>query len=457
MLLPKLSYKFDGYLYGTYYYGYTDGIYLRGPFWKTYTDFEKLRDNLGHMYNMDHIVFPQDRSIALKWAMSSYSGIFKTRLAELESFLSACCNLPLIWENSFWVDFVNPFRLERNCYYNESYRIKNLIEYTKNIQVYRVVRSIDNAEYAIKSIDLSNVYIPQVRNEIQIHQKLNYKHCLKFYGYKIENYPRISDPQNLDFELLSQELNSGTDDHKPSPKLNLILEVAEASLLETLETTGGLDEAKAKRLFYQLMLGVSYLHHHGVVHRDIKPQNLLIMKDGKLKICDFGLSYYQGNIDRILPTAKCGSTFYAAPELFEKCDTYDGYKTDIWACGVVLFSMLAGERQFNRETISTLSIGAQDMLKYILKSAPEARPTCIDILTHPWLRSVYTDTNYLELTLDRELAAISKSKRLELSTPLVDVIHEMSRLSGFYQQRQPKVIKEDNVRGTTCPPKPPPQ
>ena len=127
-----------------------------------------------------------------------------------------------------------------------------------------------------------------------------------------------------------------------------------------------LSEDEASIFFYQLINGVNYIHSKEIAHRDLKPENLLLTNDKILKIIDFGLSHeYDGNI---LLKTKCGSPSYAAPELI-KGKQYDGFKIDVWCCGIVLYAMVCGYLPFEGET-------NKELFKSILECNPEI-PDCL--------------------------------------------------------------------------------
>ena len=126
--------------------------------------------------------------------------------------------------------------------------------------------------------------------------------------------------------------------------------------------------------FYQLINGVEYIHKQNFAHRDLKPENLLLTKDNKLKIIDFGLCH-DFNGTKLLKT-KCGSPSYAAPEILLGYP-YDGFKTDIWCCGIILYGMLCGYLPFDGDD-------NQEIFKQIVECNPEypsfLEDDCIDLL-----------------------------------------------------------------------------
>ena len=156
-----------------------------------------------------------------------------------------------------------------------------------------------------------------------------------------------------------------------------------------------LSENEAAIFFYQLINGVEYIHSQGIAHRDLKPENLLLTNDKTLKIIDFGLSHEFDPACSLLKT-KCGSPSYAAPEIIS-CPFYDGFKTDIWCCGIILYAMLCGFLPFEGENNSELfrnildcdpempdwlSINSRDLIIRILNPDPDERITLKEIKKH---------------------------------------------------------------------------
>ena len=142
---------------------------------------------------------------------------------------------------------------------------------------------------------------------------------------------------------------------------------------------------------------MEYIHTLGIVHRDIKPDNILLDKSkNNLKIVDFGLSnsYKHGDLLR----TPCGSPCYAAPEIISG-KHYNGLYSDLWSCGIVLYCMLTGRLPFDDPDIKVLykkiksghymipnniSDIAKDFLSKILKTNPEKRIKLEEIKKHPF-------------------------------------------------------------------------
>jgi serine/threonine protein kinase len=92
--------------------------------------------------------------------------------------------------------------------------------------------------------------------------------------------------------------------------------------------------------FRQLIDGLSFIHAHGIVHRDISLENLLLCGNN-VKLCDFGLAAHHKALPEGL-TELVGKIIYMAPEVYKKKPCYDGMQADIWSAGVGLFIMLTG-------------------------------------------------------------------------------------------------------------------
>ncbi|CAM0873092.1 unnamed protein product [Alopecurus aequalis] len=184
-------------------------------------------------------------------------------------------------------------------------------------------------------------------------------------------------------------------------KIYFVLEYVKGGELFNKVQRGRLKEHVARKYFQQLNSAVDFCHSRGVYHRDLKPENLLLDENRNLKISDFGLSALAEckRQDGLLHTT-CGTPAYVAPELICK-KGYDGAKADIWACGVILYVLLAGYLPFQDKNLmdmykkiykaelkwpSWFSSEARRLLRRILDPNPGTRISFSEILENPWFK-----------------------------------------------------------------------
>uniref|UniRef100_A0A6P7F3Q5 non-specific serine/threonine protein kinase n=1 Tax=Diabrotica virgifera virgifera TaxID=50390 RepID=A0A6P7F3Q5_DIAVI len=178
----------------------------------------------------------------------------------------------------------------------------------------------------------------------------------------------------------------------------LVTEYAsKGEIFDHLVAKGRMTEPEAKRIFNQIVSAVSYCHSQGVVHRDLKAENLLLDHNLDIKLADFGFSnqFTEG----CLLSTFCGSPPYAAPELFQGLK-YDGPKADIWSLGVVLYVLVCGSLPFDGPTLNALrnvviegkfripyfmSQDCEHLIRHMLVVDPDKRLTVPQILKHRWL------------------------------------------------------------------------
>ncbi|KAG8415639.1 hypothetical protein J3458_009468 [Metarhizium acridum] len=221
--------------------------------------------------------------------------------------------------------------------------------------------------------------------------------------------------------------------------IGIILEYASGGeLFDYILNHRYLKDHSARRLFSQLVSGVGYLHKKGIVHRDLKLENLLLDRNRNIIITDFGFANtFDPNeeltddeesnlgdrdkvkrlgLDKIKPNGmrkgdlmqtSCGSPCYAAPELVVSDSLYTGRKVDVWSCGVILYAMLAGYLPFDDDPanpegdninllykyiVSTpltfpeyVTPHARDLLRRILVPNPRKRADLFEVARHSWL------------------------------------------------------------------------
>ncbi|XP_062966210.1 serine/threonine-protein kinase STK11 isoform X2 [Cynocephalus volans] len=170
-------------------------------------------------------------------------------------------------------------------------------------------------------------------------------------------------------------------------------------------------EANVKKYFCQLIDGLEYLHSQGIVHKDIKPGNLLLTTSGTLKISDLGVAeaLHPFAADDTCRTSQ-GSPAFQPPEIANGLDTFSGFKVDIWSAGVTLYNITTGLYPFEGDNIYKLfeNIGRgdytipgdcgpplSDLLKGMLEYEPAKRFSIRQIRQHSWFRKKHPPAEVL--------------------------------------------------------------
>ena len=159
-------------------------------------------------------------------------------------------------------------------------------------------------------------------------------------------------------------------------------------------------EEKILQYFYQICRGLQYIHSKNIIHRDIKSQNIFLMKNGKIKIGDFGIAKALTNSKNNASTV-IGTPYYFSPEIING-ELYN-YKTDIWSLGVVLYEMCCLKLPFESNNIAQLSIkimkGKYDpipnkysrnmanLIKDMLNLDQKLRPSITEVMQSPLIKN----------------------------------------------------------------------
>jgi serine/threonine protein kinase len=190
--------------------------------------------------------------------------------------------------------------------------------------------------------------------------------------------------------------------HRGKP--HIVLEyMPHGSLKDLIVRKTRLEEGEARRIFRGILSGMAYLHAHKIVHRDMKPENVLLggTPDAPVaKLTDFGLSTFLSDGHKIYSTV--GTPSYVSPELCAGVPY--GTPADMWSCGVVLFFMLSGDRPFEGDTRSEMKAcilrgrvtfpeegfrrvgqNARRLVLRLLDMDQATRITAGQALVHPWL------------------------------------------------------------------------
>lgn len=175
-------------------------------------------------------------------------------------------------------------------------------------------------------------------------------------------------------------------------------------------------EAEAAEILKQLVSAISYCHHMGVAHRDVKPDNILFDTRGRLKLADFGSAEWFGmNCESGMMEGIVGTPYYVAPEVLRGREYNE--KVDVWSAGVILYIMLCGVPPFFGETptetfeavlrgnlrfpprlFRSVSPEAKDLLRKMICKDVSRRFSADQVLRHPWVISGGDTRSMADLT-----------------------------------------------------------
>lgn len=189
----------------------------------------------------------------------------------------------------------------------------------------------------------------------------------------------------------------------------VVTEFAQGELFEVLEDDKCLPEEEVQGIAKQLVRALHYLHSHRIIHRDMKPQNILIGPGSVVKLCDFGFARAMSANTVVLRSIK-GTPLYMAPELVRE-QPYN-HTADLWSLGVILYELFVGQPPFYTNSVYALirhivkdpvkypdnmSANFRSFLKGLLNKVPQHRLTWPTLLEHPFVKESSDELEAREL------------------------------------------------------------
>eukprot|EP00045_Choanoeca_perplexa_P009187 m.87635 g.87635 ORF g.87635 m.87635 type:complete len:607 (+) comp14787_c0_seq1:264-2084(+) len=282
--------------------------------------------------------------------------------------------LPTVGSSSALSDVFEPPQLNSV----ENYELIKTIGKGNFAKVKLARHRLTGVEVAIKIIDKTSMkesHLAKLDREVSIMKSLDHPNIVKLY------------------EVIDTER-----------KLYLVMEYASGGeVFDYLVSHGRMKEKEARIKFRQIVSAIQYCHAKGIVHRDLKAENLLLDKDLDIKIADFGFAnmYEEG----VKLNTFCGSPPYAAPELFQGREYY-GPEVDVWSLGVILFTLVSGALPFDGANIKELrdrvvrgkyripfymSTDCERLLRRFLVLVPSKRCNLTKILSDGWMNTDHAD------------------------------------------------------------------
>ena len=210
------------------------------------------------------------------------------------------------------------------------YEIRELIGVGGMANVYHCYDTIDAREVAIKILKdefLSNEdFIRRFKNESKAIAVLNHPNIVRVYDVSFGDM----------IQYIVMEYIDGI------------------TLKEYIDMQGVLDWKETVHLTTQILKALQHAHENGIVHRDIKPHNIMLLQDGTIKVTDFGIARFSSNATRTMTEQAIGSVHYIAPEQ-ARGEKTDG-KTDIYSVGVMMYEMLTGTLPFDGESAVSVAL-----------------------------------------------------------------------------------------------------
>ncbi len=210
------------------------------------------------------------------------------------------------------------------------YEIRELIGVGGMANVYHCYDTIDAREVAIKILKdefLDNEdFIRRFKNESKAIAVLNHPNIVRVYDVSFGDM----------IQYIVMEYIDGI------------------TLKEYIDMQGVLDWKETVHLTTQILKALQHAHENGIVHRDIKPHNIMLLQDGTIKVTDFGIARFSSNATRTMTEQAIGSVHYIAPEQ-ARGEKTDG-KTDIYSVGVMMYEMLTGTLPFDGDSAVSVAL-----------------------------------------------------------------------------------------------------
>ena len=199
------------------------------------------------------------------------------------------------------------------------------------------------------------------------------------------------------------------------------------TLKQYMEKRGQLNWRESLHFITQIMRGLSHAHSRGIIHRDIKPQNIMVLRDGSVKVADFGIACL-ANQGQTLTQEALGSVHYISPEQ-ARGDRIDA-RSDIYSAGVVLYEMLTGRLPFEGDSAVSVAIQHLSSVPLAPRDIDPSIPEPLELIC---MKAMNSDPNKRYASADAMIEDLEKFRR----DPSVDMDYIRQELTAPAADTEP--------------------
>ena len=199
------------------------------------------------------------------------------------------------------------------------------------------------------------------------------------------------------------------------------------TLKQYMERRGRMDWRESLHFITQIMRGLSHAHSRGIIHRDIKPQNIMVLRDGSVKVADFGIACL-ANQGQTLTQEALGSVHYISPEQ-ARGDRVDA-RSDIYSAGVVLYEMLTGRLPFEGDSAVSVAIQHLSSVPLAPRDIDPSIPEPLELIC---MKAMNSDPNKRYASADAMIEDLEKFRR----DPSVDMDYIRQELTAPAADTEP--------------------
>ena len=234
----------------------------------------------------------------------------------------------------------------------------------------------------------------------------------------------------------------------------IVMELVDGiTLREYIDRRGAIGWQEAVHYSKQIAKALSHAHQHGIIHRDIKPQNIMLLRDGTVKVGDFGIAALENELELYENDGQAvGSIHYIAPE--QARGECPDARSDIYSLGVVMYEMLTGRQPFTGDTLGEIAVKHMNADAVPLHELVPSTPAELERIVFKAMSSKLEDRYQTAAELYNDLEAFTQAQQKEegeekYENPAVIPVRSVSEMSkSAYKRRRRRSARVSYLLGT---------